>query len=452
MTHEPLSAAELSACAGLLKFIDASPTPFHTVASAVATLSSANFTPLSAREAWRLQPASRHYLISGDGAIAAFALPESPAERLRGFRIVGAHTDSPNLRLKPRGVFEKSGYVQLAVEVYGSPLLNSWLDRDLYLAGRVVYRAEDGQLSRQLVRLDEPIVRVAQLAVHLDREVNEKGLTLNRQEHLSPIVTLGTSAHGGTTADELLKTLCAAPLGISPASIVTTELQLADSTPARRGGLHGELLFAPRLDNLMMCHAALQALTRVSAAPARDAGGFVPIVVLFDHEEVGSGSAYGAQSPLLPSVLERIVYSLGLSRDDYLRVLGSSLCVSADMAHAVHPNYADRHDPHHRPLPNGGPVIKSNAQQRYATCGRTAALFSELCRKEEVPVQHYAHRSDLPCGSTIGPITATLLGIPTVDVGNAMLSMHSARELAGARDAERMARVLARFLSSTDLI
>jgi aspartyl aminopeptidase len=451
-----LSPAELSTCTDLLTFIDAAPTPFHAVAGTVTRLSAARFSPLSFTDVWQPLPAGRYYVTAGDGAIIAFVIPESACGRgLRGFRIVGAHTDSPNLRLKPRPLVERLGYAQLGVEVYGSPLLNSWLDRDLFLAGRVVHRGENGALRRQLVQLRQPLVRVAQLAIHLDREVNEKGVLLNRQEHLSPILGFATDLHEGqpegAAHPDIIRRLCAEALQISAESIVTTELMLADANPATRGGLGGELIFAPRLDNLGMSHAGLSALLRIAEASNIDAG-IIPIVALFDHEEVGSGSAYGAQSPVLPNLLERIVYGFGLSRDDYLRAVSGSLCVSADMAHAVHPNYVDRHEAHHRPLLNHGPVIKINSQQRYATCGRTAALFSELCNREEIAVQQYVARTDMPCGSTIGPITATLLGIPTVDVGNAMLSMHSARECAGARDPERMTRVLSRFLRSADSV
>jgi aspartyl aminopeptidase len=224
---------------------------------------------------------------------------------------------------------------------------------------------------------------------------------------------------------------------------------LHDALPPTRAGLNDEFVLAPRLDNLGMSHAALLALTRAAGQQDADAG-LVPLVALFDHEEVGSSSAYGAQAPILPTILERIVLACGGDRERYHQAIAGSLCVSADMAHAVHPNYPDRHEANHRPILNGGPVIKTNAQQRYATCARTAALFQELCRRADVPVQHYAHRTDLPCGSTIGPITATLLGIPTVDVGNSMLSMHSAREMAGSEDPELMTRVMARFFTWPD--
>jgi aspartyl aminopeptidase len=445
-------------CSDLLRFIDESPTPFHAAASAAARLVAAGFRELHAEASWRDLAPGGYYLLSGDGTLVAFVLPElrRDSSGLRGFRIVGAHTDSPNLRLKPRAVYEKHGYVQLGVEVYGSPLLNSWLDRDLQLAGRVIVREADGRMVRRLVRLVRPLVRVAQLAIHLDREVNEKGLLLNRQEHLPPLLGLAD----GKAGPERMIELCAQALSIDPGSIVNTELMLHDSQPSTRAGLNDELIFAPRLDNLGSSHAALSALLR-AAKNLDDETGVVPLVALFDHEEIGSSTAYGAGSPLLPNILERIVLSLADKggeaggpgdREAYHRALAGSVVVSADMAHAVHPNYPDRHEVNHRPVLNGGPVIKVNANQRYATCGRTSALFTELCRRAKVPVQNYSHRTDLACGSTIGPITSTLLAVPTVDVGSPMLSMHSARELAGAEDPELMARVLSRFLLFPDTI
>ena len=423
----------------LLAFLGASPTPYHAVVSAVERLRSAGFAPLDERDAWTALAGGRHYVTRNDGALVAFVVPKSG--KVGGFRLVGAHTDSPNLRLKPQASYEKHGYRQLGVEVYGGALLSTWLDRDLGVSGRVIVR--DGEkLGTRLVRIDRPIARVAQLAIHLDRDVNEKGVVLNRQEHLPPI--LGLAAEGARTLDRAIAT----ELSIEADAIVSSDLMLHDVVPPTLGGLDDELVFSGRLDNLGMSHAATRAL--IDAAPSVDGGDVAPVVVLFDHEEVGSATASGAGAPLLPAILERILLDLGGARSDYHRAIARSVCVSADMAHALHPNYPDRHEARHRPALNGGPVIKSNAQQRYATCARTAAIFAELCRSAKVPVQHYAHRTDLPCGSTIGPITATLLGIRTVDVGNPMLSMHSIRELSGARDPAMMTTVLASFFTSGD--
>lgn len=424
----------------LLAFLRDSPTPYHAVESTVTRLKEAGFQRLAERDSWSGLSGGRYFVVHGESAIIAFIVPSS--KQASGFRIIGAHTDSPNLRLKPKAEYTKEGYAQLGVEVYGGALLNSWLDRDLSLAGRVLIRGENGAISTRLLKVARPLLRIPQLAIHLDREI-DKGLTLNKQEHMAPI--LGLAKDGGDIAS-----LCATELGVDAASIVSTDLMLFDTVAPTLAGLHGELLFSARLDNLAMCHAAVSAL--VSAAPRADSNdNVVPLIALFDHEEVGSHSATGAASAFLPRVLERIVLGVGKSQDDVHRALASSLCVSADMAHAVHPNYADKHEPRHRPALNGGPVIKVNAQQRYATSALTAALFEALCREANVPVQHYAHRTDLPCGSTIGPITATLLGIATVDVGNPMLSMHSVREMAGAKDPEMMTRVLGLFLGCSNV-
>lgn len=420
----------------LVSFLHDSPTPFHAVQSAITRLEGAGFRELRSEESWSDVTPGPYYVVQGGTTCLAFVLPGT--ESLRGFRLVGAHTDSPNLRLKPKPEYTKEGYAQLGVEVYGGALLNSWLDRDLALAGRVFVRGPGG-LAPRLIKMTKPLLRVPQLAIHLDREVTERGLTLNKQEHLAPVFGLA----GGDAPD--LIDLCARELGIAKETIANLELMLYDVTPPAIAGARNEFLFSARLDNLAMCHAAVTALSK--AAPAAGNSRVVPVVALFDHEEVGSQSATGAQSALLPRVLERLALRKSQKMDDVHRMLAGSLCVSADMAHAVHPNYAERHEPRHRPVINGGPVIKVNAQQRYATSAATAGLFQEICREANVPFQHYAHRTDLPCGSTIGPITSTLLGIPTVDVGNPMLSMHSAREMSGTQDPELMTRVLARFLA-----
>lgn len=412
----------------LLAFLGASPTPFHAVEQAARRLTAAGFRALDEGDAWNQLAPGKYYVTSSGTNLFAFVLPDG--ER-RAFRIIGAHTDSPNLRLKPNAEYTNEGYAQLGVEVYGGVLLNSWLDRDLGLAGRLLVReVTTGAIASHLVRIDRPLLRVPQLAIHLDREVNEKGLILNKQDHLAPI--FGISA----TSSNLLK-LVADTAQVPLERVAGSELMLFDLTPPALGGAAGELIFSARLDNLAMCHAAVTALAATKASTS------IPVIALFDHEEVGSESAAGAGSAVLPRLLERLVSD----RESFHQACARSSCVSADMSHAVHPNYANRHEPRHKPQLNGGPVIKTNTQQRYATTAATAAMFAQLCKDEDITPQHYAVRTDLPCGSTIGPITSTLLGIPTVDVGNPMLSMHSARELAGARDPELMTRVLSRYLA-----
>ena len=432
--------------ADLLSFLGDSPTPFHAVENARTRLKAAGFKTLREDDDWSDLKPGRYTFVHGGSSLFAFVIPKK--KRLQGFRIVGAHTDSPNLRLKPNAEYNKEGYAQLGVEVYGGVLLNSWLDRDLSLAGRV-FLAEEGSKKRDpgrvehaLVRFTKPMLRVAQLAIHLDRDVNEKGVVLNRQEHLAPIFGLARS--DAPTLYEMI----AEELEVPKERIVGSDLMLYDVVRPTLGGRDEELLFSARLDNLGMSHAAIQSL--IDEADAAEDEPYVPVAVLFDHEEIGSESAYGAHSGFLPRALERIVLGRGGSREDYHRVLAGSLCASADMAHAVHPNYDSRHEPRHKPVLNGGPVIKINAQQRYATSGATAALFRDLCAKCGVPFQHYVVRTDLPCGSTIGPIASTLLGIRTVDVGNPMLSMHSIRELAGTKDHGMMISVLTAFYGCPD--
>lgn len=407
----------------LLAFLRDAPTPFHAVAEGQRRLEAAGFVRLDEADRWdALAPGKYHVTTTGTN-LFAFVLP---GER-SAFRIIGAHTDSPNLRLKPQPEYTNEGYAQLGVEVYGGVLLNSWLDRDLGLAGRVLVRGSAG-IERKLVKIARPLLRVPQLAIHLDREVNDKGLVLNRQDHMAPIWGLADGARS-------LNAVLSDAVG---GEVVASELMLFDLAVPTLGGQNDELIFSARLDNLAMCHAAIAAITGMAAPNA------IAAIALFDHEEVGSASVGGAGSAVLPRLLERLVPD----RERFHQACARSSCVSADMAHAVHPNYASRHEPRHKPTLNGGPVIKTNAQQRYATTAETGAMFAELCRAESVPVQHYAVRTDLPCGSTIGPITSTLLGIPTVDVGNPMLSMHSVREMAGSRDPALMARVLTRYLAS----
>ena len=418
--------------ADLLAYLHASPTPFHAVAEARRRLDAAGFRALTEAEPWDQLAPGAYHVTTSETNLLAFVIPADAAHRAQ-FRIIGAHTDSPNLRLKPNPEYTVEGYAQLGVEVYGGALLNSWLDRDLGIAGRLLVRDAAGVITSHLVRIDRPVLRIPQLAIHLDREVNDKGLVLNRQDHLAPV--FGMAANARTLTAQV-----AEAAQVDAAQIVGSELMLFDLAAPTLAGPANEFIFSARLDNLAMSHAAITALVAAKAAGVTS----IPVIALFDHEEVGSASAAGAGSAVLPRVLERLVGS----REAFHQACARSSCVSADMSHAVHPNYASRHEPRHKPQLNGGPVIKTNTQQRYATTAATAAMFAQLCRDEDVPVQHYAHRTDLPCGSTIGPITSTLLGIPTVDVGNPMLSMHSAREMAGSKDPELMTRVLARYLRS----
>lgn len=421
----------------LLSFLDASPTPYHAVAETVRRLEAAGFRELKERDAWTVAGGDRVYITRAQTSVLAFELGTS-APDASGFHLVGAHTDSPNLRLKPQPNLVRNGYQQFAVEVYGGVLFHTWLDRDLALAGRVLVASSNVEPVAHVVRFDEPWCRVPNLAIHLQRGVNQEGLILNPQLHLVPLA--GLDMFGA--AD--IKTLLARKIGVDAKDILSFDLSLYDTQKASRAGIHGEFVQSARLDNLASCHAAVTALVSTAGKRARTRG-----VVLYDHEEVGSRSAQGADSPFLRSVLERLCTALGRSgSESYARAIAQSFFVSADMAHALHPNYADRHEPSHQPLLGRGPVIKSNVNQSYATDGESAAIFEALCRRANVTPQYFVTRTDLGCGSTIGPITAAQLGIRSVDVGNPMLSMHSVREMCAANDVTSMIHVMEKFFDA----
>jgi aspartyl aminopeptidase len=437
----------------LFSFISASPSPYHAVAEAARRLLDAGFARLELADAWPTSPG--RYFVDHGGSLVAWSVPSAPSSQVTDpFRLIGAHTDSPNLRIKPRPDTGGFGWKQLAVEVYGGALWNSWLDRDLGLSGRVALGFLDEPV---LIRIDRPLFRVPQLAIHLDRDVNGEGLKLNPQHHLTPVWGTGVASEGdfrAFLAEELVAQ--GAPID-GPDQISGWDLMLHDLTPPIRLGRDGELIASPRLDNQVSCWAAIEALIRSvqgfghSPEDADDQHAHVaapplPVVCLYDHEEVGSTSATGAAGSFLGQVLERIVSSRGGTHDDYLRAIARSICVSADAAHATHPNYPERHEPGHHIAPNAGPVIKVNANQRYATEAATAAAMVEACERAGVGHQWFVSRNDQPCGSTIGPVTAAHLGMATVDVGIAQLSMHSARELCGAGDPPRLADALAAFL------
>ena len=416
---------------GLCAFLDASPTPFHACAAAAAELDDAGFRRLDERDRWPADGGA-YYLIRGGSLIAwrtgADVDPAAP------FRIVGAHTDSPGLRIKPNPDLVSQGWQQLGVEVYGGPLLASWVDRDLGLAGRVAVRATGRTSSTRLLLVDEPLLRVSELAVHLNRGVNAEGLVLNPQLHLAPHWGLGDRPGD-------LRRFLADRLGVARSDLLGWDLMAYDLTPARRIGADRALIASARLDNQATCYAGLQALVRAGETRHRT------LLALFDHEEVGSVSERGAQSTLLAATVERIVLASGGGREDVLRALAGTVIASGDMAHATHPNYPDRHEPNHRIAMNGGPVLKINNQLRYATDAVGAAAFELACEQAGVPVQRFVVRSDLPCGSTVGPITSALTGAATVDFGAPTLSMHSIRELCGVADQVMYADALTAFLA-----
>ena len=422
----------------LAAFLDAGKTPYHVVAEVARRLTGAGFRAFREQDAWQIEPGTRGFVVRAGGSVVAFQVgSKAPAEA--GFVLLGAHTDSPNLRVKPLPDVTSVGYRQLAVEVYGGVLLSTWLDRDLSIAGRVVLA--DGKT--ELVDLQRALCRVPNLAIHLNRDVNTAGLQLNAQTQLVPVIGL-ESAEGGF-AELLAEGLRGTPSdGAAAEDVLGFDLCLYDTQRAAFAGANNEFLFSSRLDNLASCHAELCALLGASRDPEA-----TRVVALYDHEEVGSQSASGARSLFLSDLLERL--ALGCSPKDpsaLPRAISRSLLVSADMAHAVHPNYPDKHDKRHRPMLGAGPVIKVNVNQSYASDGPAVAAFSAACRAAEVLPQHFSSRNDMPCGSTIGPISAARLGIRAVDVGSPMLSMHSCREMAAVSDVAPMIRVLTKLFSA----
>ncbi|MBK7016991.1 MAG: M18 family aminopeptidase [Sulfuritalea sp.] len=428
----PDTAFSRQSALDLISFIDASPSPWHAVASAEQRLQAAGFARLEEGARWALAPGGRYYAVRGGASLIAFVVGARPLAEA-GFRIVGAHTDSPGLRLKPLPASAGEGLLRLGVEVYGGPILASFADRDLGLAGRVILRTAGGTEAR-LLDLRRPLLRLPNLAIHMNREVNEQGLKFDKQTELPLLLgLLGEDEKPGARWRALL----AEAARCDAAELLSWELAAYDVQPGSLWGAGGEFIASRQLDNLASCHAALSALTVADAAPA------TCVAALFDHEEVGSESAAGAGGSFITDVLARIGFAAGLDDEDRRRALARSFFISADMAHAYHPNFPAAYEPDHKVKVNGGPVIKTNANQRYATGAETAARFMAACEAAGVPCQQYAHRGNLGCGSTIGPIVAARLGIPTVDVGSPMWAMHSARESAGALDPAYMAAALA---------
>lgn len=419
----------------LLTFIDQSPTPFHAVQTMMAKLDENGFQRLHEKASWGALAPGRYYVTRNDSSLIAFQLTGADLAQT-GWHITGAHTDSPCLRVKPQPEKKACQLWQLGVEVYGGALLNPWFDRDLSMAGRVTYRNHQQQLQNALVDFKQPLAVVPSLAIHLDRDANNNR-TVNPQQHLPPILMSVDKQSETPDFRDLLKTqLQNQQPDIDCEAVLDFEISLYDTQPAAITGLQKDFISAARLDNLLSCFSGLQAL--IEADGQRPA-----MLVCNDHEEVGSQSTSGAQGTFLKSVLAR----LQPHPEDCIRMIDRSVLISADNAHAIHPNYADRHDSEHGPLLNGGPVIKTNANQRYATSSETSALFRQLAAHHQVPVQDFVVRTDMGCGSTIGPLTAGNIGIQTLDVGVPTFAMHSIRELAGSRDGYWLTQVLNTFFN-----
>lgn len=422
----------------LLHFLERSPTPWHAVDNMARRLEQAGYRRLEETEAWQLAPGERFYVTRNDSSLIAMQVPETALSELR---MIGAHTDSPGLRLKPQPVVTGNDWLQLSVEVYGGALLAPWFDRDLGLAGRVHVRREDGRLQGVLLHVDRPIAIIPSLAIHLDREANN-GRELNAQTQMLPVMLQGGSE---PDLEKWLKRWLYEQHGLENIQLMDYELALYDMQRPSRVGVEGELIASARLDNLLSCFMGIEALLASDGQQGA-------VFVANDHEEVGSASASGAQGPFLGDVLRRVHAQLGEGGEDgWVRLIQGSRMISCDNAHALHPNFPEKHDAHHGPTLNGGPVIKVNANQRYATNSATAAMFRDICREAGAPVQTFVTRADMGCGSTIGPITATELGVPTLDVGVPQWGMHSIRETAGSRDADYLIRALTVYINRAEL-
>ncbi|MFW6034884.1 MAG: M18 family aminopeptidase [Halothermotrichaceae bacterium] len=409
----------------LLDFINQSPTAFHAVKNAGKILKNNGFIELKTADDWDLKKGKKYYVARNNSALIAFRVGSGNLDR-DGFRLIGAHVDSPGFRIKPNSeMVESNTYLKLNTEVYGGPILNTWFDRPLSLAGKVVLKSSNTfKPEITTVKINRPILVIPNLAIHLNRDVN-KGIELNKQVDLLPLLAMVNEKF---EKDNYLLKIIAGELGLEPDDIIDFDLFLYEYEPGKIVGLNDEFISASRLDDLAMVHAGLTAITD------RVKNKCTNLLVLFDNEEVGSRTKQGAASPMLRNIMERIVINLGGESEDFFKVLSNSFIISADMAHAVHPNHTEKHDPTNRPYLNKGPVIKISAQQHYTSDSETISVYKQLCNRVDIPYQEFVNRSDQKGGSTIGPIISSQLDIRTIDIGNPLLAMHSIRELAGIKD------------------
>jgi aspartyl aminopeptidase len=425
----------------LLDFIDRSPSPFHAVQSVTQDLVAHGFKPLDERDKWELVQGGRYYVIRDDSSIIFFIAGSKPLVD-SGYKIFGAHTDSPSLKIKPLPAINTGGLLRLGVEVYGGAILATFTDRDLSLAGRVSYKTEKGVIASELVHFTQPLLRLPNLAIHMNRKVNEEGLKLHKQNELALIIS---TAINEQLSAHYLAQLIEKSFSIKAEQILSWELLVYDTQKGVFWGDEQQFYANSQLDNLASCHIGLQALLKDSSLHS----GHSSVCAFFDHEEIGSESIKGANGSFLPDTLQRIALSMGLSDEDYQRTLANSFMISADMAHAYQPNFSSAYEPEHRVTVNKGPVIKLNANHRYATECVSEAMFISWCEGSNTPYQKYSHRTDIPCGSTIGPMTSAKLGIRTIDVGNPVWAMHSIRESGGVEDHASMINVVNYFFSMT---
>lgn len=426
-------------------FMNQAVTPFHAVQTVAQMLQKAGFLQLDEGKVWPdLSPGGKYYLTRNGTSIVAFSVG-GKFDPACGVKIVGAHTDSPNFLLKPHTKSASANYQRVAVQCYGGGLWHSWFDRDLTVAGRVVVLRD--RLEEIIVKIDKPIMRIPNLAIHLTSAKEREGFSPNKETHLIPVICteiaqkiaeLDESEAASSTQCTALFKAIAKEAGCKPEEIVDFDLSVIDTQPAAIGGIYDEFIFSPRLDNLISCYCAIKAIVD---AEALESDSMVRMVCLFDHEECGSSSPQGAAGSLVPDVIEHLVSNKTLRAT----LVANSFLLSVDGAHGCHPNYTDKHENAHRPALHEGPVIKYNSNIRYATNGLTAAIVKHLAKQVNVPVQEFVVRNDSPCGSTIGPILSTLSGIKTADIGNPMISMHSVREMCGTLDIYYMTKLLESF-------
>ncbi|MGZ4981286.1 MAG: M18 family aminopeptidase [Methylobacter sp.] len=426
----------------LLDFIDASPSPWHVVKTIEELLAvhTSVWQRLDETAKWTLQPGGRYYVVRDDSSIILFIQGQKPLAET-GFKIIGAHTDSPGLRIKPNAASSADGLMRLGVEIYGGPILATFTDRDLSLAGRIAYKNDQDEIASMLVKFDQPLLRLPNLAIHMNRAVNEEGLKLQKQTELPLILSASAEEQ---LPQAYFSALLHRQTGIATTRILSWDLAVYDTQKGAFWGSESEFYADSQLDNLASCHAALQALLD-NANLQPDA---TRVCALFDHEEIGSQSNKGADGSFLPDVLGRIALATATDGEDYARALAKSFMISADMAHAYQPNFPNAYDPGHKVIVNKGPVVKINANHNYSSESVSAAMFVDWCEQAGVPYQKYSHRCDMPCGSTIGPITSAKLGIRSIDVGNPMWAMHSIRESAGVLDHDYMIKVMKQFFAA----
>lgn len=416
---------ELNFAKELLDFIYESPTSFHAVESIKKILDNSDFTELKEEDRWSLRKGGRYYVIKNHSALTAFVVGNEKAEE-KGFRIIGAHTDSPTFRIKPAAeMIAENHYVKLNTETYGGPILSTWMDRPLSVAGRVAIKSDEVfSPIIKLINIKKPIMIIPNLAIHMNRDVNS-GVELNKQKDMLPLMAI---INDEMEKDNYLINTVAKEANVEPSDIIDFDLFLYEFEKGTIMGLNDEFISSPRLDDLAMVHAGITAITKACHSDSTN------VMVCFDNEEVGSTTKQGADSQLLSNILERIVLSMEGNREDFFRAISKSFMISADLAHAVHPNVGEKHDPQNRPLINKGPAIKVSANMKYTTDSNSSSIYAQICSNANIPYQWFVNRSDEKGGSTIGPISSSHLDIRCVDMGTPILAMHSARELGGVLD------------------